>query len=172
MEAFIVLGSVCLFATFVCPVFSWVWVSEQFRVSQHRDSAPASAPTPPVPGFDEGFEFANEPDTPGHMGGMRRPSCDWKRVACRARSCCCCPSTALWGRCGDVGSTFPSLRQFLQRRRQTQGPPAESSPAPCFSLAAAPSCLPLVKEKLHSHSPKATFSPLKATARLTWPRRA
>ena len=59
---------------------------------------------------------------------------------------------------------------------QTQGPWAETGPlpcficpAPCFYLAAAPSSLPLVKEQLHSYSPKITFGPLKATARLMWP---
>ena len=134
MEAFIVLGSVCLFATFVCPVFSWVWVSEQFRVSQHRDSAPASAPTPPVPGFDEGFEFANEPDTPGHMGGMRRPSCDWKRVACRARSCCCCPSTALWGRCGDVVGTLGAPSRACVSFYSAGGKPKARLPSPARHL--------------------------------------
>ena len=57
----------------------------------------------------------------------------------------------------------------LIHRWQTQGPRAESSPPPCFYLAAAPSSLPLVKEQLHSYSPKVTFGPLRPTARLMWP---
>ena len=65
---------------------------------------------------------------------------------------------------------------LLTHRWQTQDPRAESTlhlvlsgPAPCFYLAAAPSSLPLVKEQLHLYSPKITFGPLKATARLMWP---
>ena len=44
-----------------------------------------------------------------------------------------------------------------------------SGPAPCFYPMAVPSSLPLVKEQLHLYSPKITFGPLKATARLMWP---
>ena len=44
-----------------------------------------------------------------------------------------------------------------------------SSPAPCFYPAAAPSSRLTVKESLHVYSPKMTFGPLKATARLMWP---
>ena len=57
----------------------------------------------------------------------------------------------------------------LGHRWQTQGPGAESSPPPCFYPVAAPSSLPLVKEKLGVYSPKITFGPLKATTRLMWP---
>ena len=60
-------------------------------------------------------------------------------------------------------------------RWQTQGPMAEFCPlpyfirpAPCFYPAAALSSLPLVKEQSHVYSPKITFGPLKATARLMW----
>ena len=44
-----------------------------------------------------------------------------------------------------------------------------SSGAPCFYPATAPSSLLLVKESLPLYSPKITFGPLKATARLMWP---
>ena len=44
-----------------------------------------------------------------------------------------------------------------------------SGPAPCYYPAAAPSSRLIVKESLHLHSPKITFSPLKATVRLMWP---
>ena len=70
-----------------------------------------------------------------------------------------------------------NLQRFgLQHRWQTQacGPnPALhlvlSGPAPCFYPAASPSSLPQVKEQLHLYSPKITFGPFKATARLIWP---
>ena len=65
----------------------------------------------------------------------------------------------------------------LNHRWQTQGPGAESSPppcficpAPCFYSAAALSSCSTVKEQLHLHSCEITFGPLKATARLVWPR--
>ena len=44
-----------------------------------------------------------------------------------------------------------------------------SGPAPCFYPVAAPSSRLIVKEELHLYSPKMTFGPLKATARLMWP---
>ena len=44
-----------------------------------------------------------------------------------------------------------------------------SGPAPCFYPAAALSSGLTVKEQLHLYSPKSTFGPLKATARLMWP---
>ena len=50
------------------------------------------------------------------------------------------------------------------------GPPScLSGRAPAFYPAAAPSSRVTVKEQLHLHSPKITFGPLKATARLMWP---
>ena len=44
-----------------------------------------------------------------------------------------------------------------------------SGPAPCFYLAAAPSSRLAVEEWLHLRTPKITFGPFKATARLMWP---
>ena len=68
------------------------------------------------------------------------------------------------------------MQEPIGHRWQTQGLGAESGPPPCFIRpgtlflpAAAPSSFPLVKELSHLHSPKVTFGPLKATARLTWP---
>ena len=64
----------------------------------------------------------------------------------------------------------------LEHRWQTQGPWAKSGLhlvlsglAPCFYSAVALSSRLTTKEKLHLCSPKITFSPLKATARLMWP---
>ena len=85
--------------------------------------------------------------------------------------------------CCDSRSLFSSLRSFLPfpyflqstgGKHKAHGPNLAlhlvlSSPAPCFYPVAAPSSLPLVKEYLHLCSPKITFGPLKATARLMWP---
>ena len=78
---------------------------------------------------------------------------------------------------GKMWSFFTKIKHHISHRWQTQGPRAESglhlllsSPAPCFYPAAALSSRLTVKEQLHSYSPTITFSPLKATARLMWPR--
>ena len=64
----------------------------------------------------------------------------------------------------------------FRQRWQTQGPQAESGPPPCFIWpgtlflpGSSSSSMPLVKAWLHLYSPKITFGPLKATARLMWP---
>ena len=65
----------------------------------------------------------------------------------------------------------------LGHRWQTQGlqaefspPPCFIRPAPCFYPGAVPSSYLTVKEQLHVYSPKIALGPLKAAARLLWPR--
>ena len=71
--------------------------------------------------------------------------------------------------CARSASCVHNLPAGFKPQVQTQGPRAQSGPAPCFYPVAAPSPPLTVKEQLPLHSPKVTFGLLKATARLMWP---
>ena len=66
-------------------------------------------------------------------------------------------------------SGIPSRLQVANTRSHPAFHVVLCSPAPCFYPAAVPSSHLTIKEQLHLHSPKITFGPLKATARLMWP---